>query len=175
MTLPVQNQPVRNNDVRGRERLLSFPTCRVIQTSAQTIATATPTAIIFDSPNSTTIAWDTDAFYNPAASRTQVAIHTTGKFDAKVTVAFAASAAGANRSAWVYKNGDTSTRYAEASFTVVAAIAAIAVLNGVDTLNLTAGDYLELFVAQDSGGNLSTTSQGGIAPMADIKLSLLTL
>jgi hypothetical protein len=167
-----KNLPIRGNVMSGMDQISDMPRCRVIQTGAQSFATATVTAIVFDNPNSVTIGFDVEGLYVPANSRTQIVCRTAGLYDVKANIAWAASGAGTTRDAWIHKNGSAATRYGtdhrpqDATGTQYCNIATSMALN--------AGDYLELIGNQGSGGPLSTTTDGDLHPCAEIILCLIS-
>lgn len=147
-------------------RALNVPRVRIARSSTQAIATATVSTIGFDNPQPAS-AWDSDSFYDPAASTTRVTVNTPGCYDVKASVAWAGSAGGTIRVAWLHKNGSAATRYGSDAR---APFAAAQVFCNISTeMQLNRGDYIELIVFQDSGGNLNITT---VAPSAAAELML---
>lgn len=145
--------------------ILDKPRCRVVQSSTQSIANATITVLNW---NVSTPVTDTDGFFSTGAPN-RVTIRTAGLYDAKAYVAWPASAAGVERLAFLFLNG-AGNRLAS-DFRVTSATD-INFCNCADSIQMNAGDYLELRVYQDSGGALSTSNALGNS--AEIKLCLIS-
>lgn len=146
--------------------ILDKPRCRLVQTAAQSIATATVTAITFDATGNT----DTDGLFN-ASLPTHATIRTAGMYDVKANIAWAASAAGAQRDSWLQVNGSATPRF---DFDFRAPSAGVIFCKNATSLTLNAGDYVELVGFQDSGGALLTTTEGGIHVCAELILCLIS-
>jgi hypothetical protein len=122
--------------------------CSLYSTTTQSIANDTATAVLFDSEE-----WDTDAFHSTVTNTTRITIPSgkDGKYSIEAQITFAANATG-NRQARIRKNNSivlTGIQYASNP-----SFGFYATLSGV--LSLTAGDYLELFILQSSGGSLNS-------------------
>lgn len=125
----------------------AFVGCGVTKSTTQSIANATYTAVTFNTED-----YDTDAIHDNVTNNTRFTIPSgkSGKWLISGVVAFASNATGF-RFVRLYKNGT--------AFIVPAGIPPV---NG-DTTQLafsyihtfTAGDYMEVFVYQNSGGNLN--------------------
>ena len=119
--------------------------------SAQSVATGDYYAVTWD-----TEAFDTDAFHSTTTNNSRVTIPTGkgGYYRFSGIITFATNSTG-SRLVRVHKNG--------ANIVWVGWLAGLAGGNetGVvfcHTLNAAAGDYFELFVKQESGGNLNVTA-----------------
>lgn len=112
----------------------------------QSINNATYTAITFDSEN-----FDTDGFHSTATNTSRFTIPTGkgGKYLSTFTAGFVANTTGIRGAAW-YKNG----ALASVAFQMSASSAADTFFASSQIFNLVAGDYLELFLYQSSGGAL---------------------
>lgn len=128
--------------------LLNPPICEVIQTVAQSIPNA-GTALLWD-----TEIVDTDGMHSTTTNTSRVTIQTPGRYLLGGAVCFTANATG-RRGSWWSVNGVALSGgeaiYASPSAgnpTTSARMRAI---------YLNAGDYLELFAFQDSGGALATS------------------
>lgn len=148
-----RNVSARANVTNDIERILSMPRCKVVQANAQAINNATNTAVTFNA----TADLDTDGLYNTAVTD-RVTIHTQGLYDVKGHVMWPNGVGGNQRSAWIQKNG-VATRYANDYAAPNAAL--LVALHCIDTMILFPGDYLQMFVFQDSGGVLSTSAAVG--------------
>lgn len=160
-----RNLPVRGNMAFGVGRILSMPRCRVVTAAPFTFVNGAQTAVPM-----TLRVLDTDGMIDLAANPTRVTIKTDGAYDVKQFMSWAASAAGNFRQAWVSLNGGTS-RYA---YDAAPPNATIQLLGKSDTLNLKAGDYLELVGVQDSGGNLALSSSSGQYNAAELLVTLMS-
>lgn len=135
--------------------LLNTPLAILNQANAQSIANATPVAIAYDGTF-----LDTYGGHSNVTNNSRYTAQVTGWYYVKAGVVWAASAAG-NRAIQIYKNGVAYTY----SWT---AVPAAGTFNdpGVETsalVQLNAGDYVEAFTTQNSGGALSTAVVATIA------------
>jgi hypothetical protein len=126
---------------------------RAVPTSAQSIPNATYTAVAFASET-----LDTDNFHDNATNNTRLTVPTGlgGKYKVCGHFIFA-GATGGDRSGRIYKNGANSNQSLDqhpASSNFVAVHPEL-------VLSLAAGDYVELFVYQDSGAALSLAGATG--------------
>jgi len=124
----------------------SFKGCQLWKSANQAINNATYTAITFDSEN-----FDTDAYHSTSSNTSRITIPSGlgGKYMMVFTAGFAASATGI-RGAALYKNGVQT----HIMFQISASSAADTFIAGSQIMNLTAADYVELFLYQSSGGPL---------------------
>jgi hypothetical protein len=124
----------------------SFAGASAWKNPQQAISNNTTTALSFESEN-----FDTNAFHNNSTNNSRFTIPSgkAGYYLVTASVAFAASSTGI-RSVYVYKNG------ANANYTsqVVSAASVYTISNINYTINLAVGDYIEIFVYQNSGGSL---------------------
>lgn len=125
--------------------------CRAYRTTNQSITTATLTALSCDTED-----YDTDGFHESVTHPSRLTAVKTGLHEVGCSIVWDSSTTG-TRALYVVKNGTTSTRLAGNDKSASASGAQ----NISCTLNLTAGDYVEFYVVQDSGGsvNLVATEQ----------------
>ena len=112
----------------------------------QTISNATFTAVQFDQE-----VFDTDGFHSTSSNNTRLTVPTGKGGYYRITGfgVFTRNATGL-RSLAIYKNGTQERYFPE----VTASSSVYEGAQGTVTLNLSAGDYIEFFVYQSSGGNL---------------------
>lgn len=152
MTLPLPHSYVSPVEVRENFEFIAeqfpvqMPCARAYKTGSQTLATATNTAVTFDAEE-----FDTGSIWSSSAS-TKFYAPTAGYYRFSYVCWWNSSAAGLRRS-WVYKNG-SGTDYGWDQRPPVGAGDG-AVTNGSDIVQMAAGDYLELYGMQNSGGNLA--------------------
>lgn len=127
---------------------------RVTRSTAQSIANATETAISFD-----TVRWDTDGMWD-AANATRLTCQTAGKYLIVGNVRFA-GAAGGYRQAGIKINGTATYLAIDKSSSLDSATVD---LNPVAVYDLAAGDFIELYVFQNSGGNLNVEVLANSSP-----------
>lgn len=135
--------------------LLNTPLAILNQANAQSIANATPTALAYDGTF-----LDTYGGHSNSTNNSRYTAQVTGWYFVKAGTVWASSAAG-NRAIQIYKNGVAYT-YSWA------AVPAAGTFNdpGVETsalVQLNAGDYVEAWASQNSGGALSTAVVATIA------------
>lgn len=126
--------------------------CRVYDSSNQSIPDSAQTAINFDGEE-----YDTDNMHDTVTNNTRITINKTGKYVIWAGVGWAANATGI-RQVNITKNGTT-----------VLATNQTHSPNGINNFNmtqstiadLTAGDYVECIVFQNSGGALNVVGGGG--------------
>jgi hypothetical protein len=126
--------------------LLTPPLCDVFQNVAQSIPNATLTALTFDSEN-----YDNDGAHSTVTNTSRITFQTAGWHQYDAVYNSAASTAG-YRLASAYKNGvlyKLGSRYAAPSTAQGTASAS-------GSVQVVAGDYLEIYVYQTTGGSLST-------------------
>lgn len=125
----------------------TFTGCSVYRdTSTQTITTSVSTAIQFNNEQ-----WDTDSIHDNVTNNTRLTIPTGkgGKWRFSASAEFSANTTG-TRSIWFRKNG-SNIRFCQQ---VPAASTGNTTNPLAETvLELAAGDYVEIMVFQDSGGD----------------------
>jgi len=124
----------------------SFKGCQLWKNANQSINNNTYTAITFDNEN-----FDTDSYHSTSSNTSRITIPAGlgGKYLFTFTAGYVASATGIRGSA-LYKNG----AQAHIMFQVSASSAADHFFAGAQIMNLTAGDFVELFLFQNSSGAL---------------------
>ena len=126
--------------------------CQAAVTGVKSIPNATATAIAWDAEN-----WDTNSIHSTSSNKSRFTIPTNfdGVYEVSCNVTYVASAAGTVRYVQIYKNGSAVALIANSE--VINATYG-AVCNGVYQIQCAAGDYLELFAYQDSGGSLNISA-----------------
>ena len=126
----------------------NFVGCRVFNSAAQTIATATTTALIFNSET-----FDTNGFHDNTTNNTRITIPAgySGKYLIQGSTRYNPNVTG-RREITITLNGGGSIATGE--FTPSAST--FMSTPNFTIASLTAGDYVELKTYQDSGGNLAT-------------------
>lgn len=133
--------------------MLYFSGATAYRSTAQSITNATFTAVLFDAESA-----DTDTYHSTSSNTSRLTVPATGMYRVTYDAAFAVGAGGAERSFWVAINGAggaSANRYAITSTGPNVPNARNASID----LPLTAGDYVELWCYQDSGGALNTASE----------------
>jgi hypothetical protein len=123
----------------------SQPTAYVYNDASQAIATATVTALTFDSEYE-----DPDGMHSTTTNTDRITVAVTGLYDIAGNITWAANATGI-RMAWISPNGDTSNRVSLWRLNADGGLNSFP-LSG--KIRLTAGDYIQIYVYQDSGGGL---------------------
>jgi hypothetical protein len=126
---------------------------RNVKTANQSLTNATYTAITYN-----TETYDTDGFHSTATNTSRITIPTgkSGYYTVFVLGCFAANGAGA-RIIKIVKNGGTDLAL-NVLFGNGGAQTSMVIS---DIINLTAGDYIEVFAYQSSGGALDYQAPGG--------------
>ena len=125
------------------------PHCRVYNSANQSVATATFTTITHNSER-----FDVGGMHSTVTNTSRITIPTGGggRYLIGAGLFWAANATG-QRAITILLNGTTRIVYDNR-----AAVAAVESVHQVTTLyNLAAGDYIEMSVYQNSGGNLNAT------------------
>lgn len=130
------------------------PAARVYHSVAQSIATATVTALAFDSER-----FDNDSIHDVTTNNSRLTCKTAGKYLISGSVTFASNATGF-REVYIRINGGVSIALVNSP-----AISGASTRLHVSTLYaLSVGDYVELLVYQDSGGALDVPSAPNYTP-----------
>jgi hypothetical protein len=133
----------------------AFVGARIFNSTTQSLANSTWTAITMNSET-----YDTDGFHSTSTNTSRITIPTGlgGYYLAIGNLAFAANAT-SWRGIGIYKNGSevvgAYTDYAGGTTGTVQIIS--------DIMNLVAGDYIELYGRQNSGGNLNTSGASNVS------------
>jgi len=125
----------------------AVPACRVYKAAAfATTSGAADAAVPFDTER-----FDTDTMHDNVTNNTRITFTTAGKYQVSAGYHFAASAGGTYRVGYIRLNGTTSIAYRQTGPSGVV----IPLRETLSTLyQFAANDYVELMVAQDSGGAL---------------------
>lgn len=135
-----------------------FSGARVHNSAVQAIATATWTSITFDTER-----FDTDAFHSTATNTSRLTIPTTGYYFIGADLSLAANATGTARFCRFFLNGTTRIGGEQgAGYTPVAGN--VIRFNPSTIYSLTATNYVEVQLFQDSGGNLNSEVTANSTP-----------
>ena len=138
-----------NSDIRDAINFLLAPPRAL---AYQGTATTSFTSAVFAVVGMDAETFDTDAMHSTSVNNSRLTIVTTGMYLIVGSLGFAANATG-YRQAGIYKNGVLAQRAI-----VMAASAGTTVVPIHGMLSLTAGDYVELAGAQNSGGALTSVA-----------------
>lgn len=130
---------------------------KVYNTADQTIPTATHTAVNFNAE-----VYDTDSLHDTVTNNNRITINTTGYYAIMGEIIWTASASGSTRLLGITNNGAPGVGDT-LGFTRMGSLTGT--WNHVYTCNalayLESGDYVSLYVYQDTGGNLDIKSEYG--------------
>lgn len=138
--------------------LLSPPRCEAVHHTVISPATATWAVVPFD-----TETYDTDSMHDLVTNTSRVTAQTPGRYEITAVVSFAGNATG-DRRAQIRQNaagaigGGTQVSQLAAHPAAVGASVLTTVELPARDIYLNAGDYVELFVWQNSGGALALTA-----------------
>jgi hypothetical protein len=137
----------------GAPAAATFVGCFLSKSGTQTIATATATAITFDTENI-----DTNGFHSTATNTSRITIPSgkDGKYLVTPQVRSEANSTG-RRIAAIYKNGSIILLN---QFEQVPSATGSVTIGNSFIISLVATDYLELYFTQTSGGNLNAATEG---------------
>ncbi len=149
---------------------LNFSGCAVYRATSTNVSNTTFTAVPFVSES-----YDTDSYHDNSSNTSRLTIPATGKYRITYALNFNGNSTG-QRYVWLAKNGNSGTgagkdRYA---FDLQNGLAVGNGHCGSVDLSLTAGDYIELMVYQDSGGTravLGDDTQTGFTRLSIHRLS----
>lgn len=141
----------------GSTSVQAAQAARVYRTTNQSINTATLTAF---SPDTVDYDAGSPTAFWAGGNPTRLTAPQAGKYTVGATVVWDTSAVG-TRAIYVVKNGVTGTRLAGEDMNALSGAA----VNVSTTLNLAAGDYVEFYVKQDSGGNLNVVPTEQLSQM----------
>jgi cell pole-organizing protein PopZ len=134
----------------------ALPSVRVYRATAQAIATATETALLFDAER-----WDTDSMHSTASNTSRLTATTAGTYIISISVSFAGNTTG-YRQVSVRLNGtdyiasDNRRPNASASDPVNVSISVV--------WKMDAGDYVEAMVSHTAGVSLNVTAGAKYTP-----------
>lgn len=138
--------PIRKNQIDPLAgNILNLPRVSVFRAAATTLTTGVPLVVTWD-----TSEYDTDGMWDGATKFTAI---TTGLYAFTAFGDFASSAVGF-RQLYFRKNGSGASLIAQVA---VSPNGACSLFSGPD-IPLAQGDYIEVIVAQTSGGNLAFTA-----------------
>ena len=125
----------------------SFKGVRLEKSSSQAVANTTYTSITYDVET-----FDTDGFHSTVSNTSRITIPTGlgGYYLVAFQMTWTANGSGF-RLARIYRNNTTAVYLTSITGSSVIANSIV----GTTTLNLSAGDYIELQGYQDTGGNLN--------------------
>lgn len=146
------NTYVRDN----LNNLIVPPSVSVKRASAQSISNTTWTAVSWD-----TELWDTDSMWSSTPNPTRLTIGTTGLYCVNANVTFTNTASGIGRIVGIRTNGTTVNAV---QYQYQLGVGFLAVNHVQAILDLTATDYLEVIVYQDSGGALNLNADASEQP-----------
>lgn len=135
----------------------SFVGCKAYNDGTQSIPDNSSTAVTFGAEE-----FDTDGFHSTSGSTSRITIPTGkgGKYRFTYHFGLASSNTTGSRIGFLRKNGGTDSNNIIGSAIFLVPSASVAsVATGVVEADLVAGDYVELFIYQNSGGaiNLGST------------------
>ena len=142
----------------------SFVGCSLYKTANQTISHDTITQVTFDAE-----AYDTDGFHSTSTNTSRITIPTGkgGKYLFTFQTQWDLNGTG-DRSIYYYKNGANGT--AMVRYSIVSG-SYYTIQNASIVLDLVAGDYIEMYVLQSSGGNLNIQYDTNTAQSSRIRFS----
>lgn len=129
------------------EFLIDPPACSVSNAAVTVASSVTLAALAADTEQ-----YDNDSMHSTVSSNSRITIQTAGRYEIGCVVKYSASASG-NRSTVFKVNGTTSYNVDLRTGTGTNTTA----ISGSRTLVLAAGDYVEVFMFQNSGGDLDVT------------------
>ena len=130
---------------------------RVHNSTTQAIPTSTWTSVTFDSER-----FDVGGLHSTASNTSRFTIVTTGHYLIGAHVEFAASSSGTGRFARILLNGTTRIADTGTGYTPVAGNVVRLHLSTIYAL--TATDYVEVQMFQDTGGNLNSAVTANSTP-----------
>lgn len=131
---------------------IAFAGCKAVRSTVQSIPNGTDTVVSFTDADE----FDTDSMHDTSTNPSRITVPTgmTGVWRVTATTSWAATTGANPRTAELKKNGAAVARYLAGDRRT--SYASTAGFGGFDaTLSLTAGDYVELVVSQDSGVSLN--------------------
>jgi hypothetical protein len=133
------------------EFLIDPPMCSVYASTAQAVATGTSTALTADSEN-----YDSDAMHSTVSNTSRITAQEDGRYELTAMVFYAAGTG--RRVTSFLVNGTTALNGDSRVSAVTGGAAGVTDQVSISrTVTLTAGDYVEVRVNQNSGGNLNVT------------------
>ena len=140
--------------------------CRVNRSADKSISTATWTLVDWDSESGTG-SFDTDTLHDTSTNNSRLTATMAGKYIVMVSIVWEPTAGGTLRIVQIEKNSDGTHTDANAVAAMRTDVLTSGYVNPVFAsciVSLAAGDRVEAFVYQDSGGNLNF--RGSTAPIS---------
>ncbi len=128
--------------------LINPPTCSIFNSSSQTIASSTLTALAADSEN-----FDNDSMHSTVSNTSRITINTAGRYMLAATVLFASDANGTRFIEFIV-NGTTRL---DGMQIVSAGASQETILSATRFATLSIGDYVEVRARHTVVGNLAAT------------------
>lgn len=154
------------NAVRAWMQFLQTPpAAKLRQTAAQTTASGTAAAVVFDTED-----LDVDGGHSTTSNTSRYVAQVAGWYWVSGTVGFTGNATG-SRLAWLQLNGlvsGTTVLGTEVGFGTVPNAGHVELTVPATLVYLNAGDYIELVAFQSSTINLNTFLSGAIQPMMSV-------
>ena len=148
-----------------QERLQKIDLPRDVSVAVYRTIDATFTTGVAQAINFNAERYDTDGFHDNVTNNSRLTAPYSGKYGVAATIRWAANATG-QRNLRLVVNGATT----------IALVAVDATAAGNTDMciyreyELAAGDYVEVIVVQNSGGNLNVTAVGDCSPEATMRL-----
>lgn len=148
MTFTAGSRLLAEDLVTTLDLLLDPPRAQLRQTSGQTIATSTFTAVTFGAED-----YDTDGGHDNVTNNSRYTAQTAGVYRVSGKVSWSANATG-QRASQIYLNG-SAINGSQSAWPAVAAVERQYTTVELD-VTMAVNDYVQVFAFQDSGGNLNT-------------------
>jgi hypothetical protein len=139
--------------------LLNPPGCQVRRTTVQSIPNTTPTAVSFDAED-----LDNDTMHDPASNPTRITCNTPGRYLISGIYGCDPNATG-QRELRIVKNATGTSISGARVITKPDGTIGSVVVSPTMEVSLVAGDFLEMYIVQTSGGALNTTAINGVFPI----------
>lgn len=154
-------------EVMTAASVTAYVGCKATNNGTQAISNTTSTAVLFGGED-----WDSDAIHDTSTDTSRFTVPTGrgGRWQFSWGLQFAANATG-QRIAWLRKNGGTDSNNVHGSGDRKTGHGTHpATLGKVTVVDLAAGDYVELFVYQDSGSALNLGAPTGGTTNAEVSV-----
>lgn len=132
------------------EFLIDPPACSIFESTAQSVADNTSTALTSNEEN-----FDNDAMHSNVTNTSRITCNTAGRYQLIGTVVFAANATGIRQV--TFRLDGTTTLVPNVQVQAVSSGGSSTAITLVGNVTLTAGQYVECMARQTSGGALNCT------------------
>jgi hypothetical protein len=143
------------------------PFAKVFKSANQSVPNSTVTIVAFDSEIN-----DNDSIHDTVTNNSRLTCRTAGVYLVRGHAIFSSNGVG-TRAVSLFRNGNTNDRVGEIVLPPASTSSFSTAIEVETLIELAAGDYLEMYVYQDSGGALTLQGGQALSPHHDTTFSMV--